>query len=97
MARLLLEFHESLACGGKIPPVWITGYSEMGKNGVFAPYTEELKTVYSENGLKKAVFPYRHFSMNQFTIDLKQQALPGETLTRTLKRAGTAYRRRFLW
>jgi hypothetical protein len=97
MARLLLEFHESLAGGGKIPPVWITGYGEMGKNGVFAPYTEELKAVYGKNGLKKAVFLYRHFSMNQFTIDLKKQALPGEPLTRTLKRVGTAYRKRFLW
>jgi hypothetical protein len=97
MARLLLEFHESLACGGKIPPVWITGYSEMGKNGVFAPYTDELKAVYGKNVLKKAVFLYRHFSMNQFTIDLKRQTLPGEPLTRTLKRVGKEYRRRFLW
>jgi hypothetical protein len=97
MARLLLEFHESLACGGKIPPVWITGYGEMGKNGVFAAYTEELKAVYGKNGLKKSVFLYRHFSMNQFTIDLKRQTLPGEPLTRTLKRIGTAYRQRFLW
>jgi hypothetical protein len=97
MARLLLEFHESLAGGGKIPPVWITGYSEMGKKGVFSVYTDELKAVYGENSLKKAVFLYRHFSMNQFTIDLKRQTLPGEPLTRTLRRVGTAYRQRFLW
>jgi hypothetical protein len=97
MARLLLEFHEALAYGGKIPPVWITGYSEMGKNGVFAAYTAELKTVYGKNGLGKTVFLYRHFSMNQFTIDLKQQTLPGEPLARTLRRVGTAYKQRFLW
>jgi hypothetical protein len=96
MARLLLEFHEALAGGGRIPPVWITGYGEMGKNGVFAAYTEELKAVYGKNGLKKSVFLYQHFSMNRFTIDLKKQTLPGEPLTRTLRRTGTAYRKRFL-
>ena len=95
MARLLFEFHEAFACD-----VWITGYCELGKKGVFAPYTEELKAVYGKNSLKDAVFLYRHFSMNQFTVDLKRQAAGGgtphkEPLTRTLNRIGTAYRERF--
>jgi len=97
MARLLLEFHEAIASGGKIPQVWITGYSEMGKKGIFAPYSEELKTIYGKNSLKNKVFLYRHFSMNQFTIDLKRQAIPGEPLTKTLRRIGKIYRERFLW
>ena len=110
MARLLFEFHEALTsetCNP--PPVWITGYCELGKNGIFESYTEELKAVYGKSNLKKSVFLFRHFSMNQFTADLKRQATvlkrntaadntpPGETLAETLRRIGTAYRKRFLW
>jgi len=99
MARLLREFHQALAQNrrGKSPPVWITGYSEMKKGGVFEAYTNELKAIYSDTALKNSIFLYRHFSMNQFTIDLKQQAARGEPLYRALDRIGTAYRERFLW
>jgi hypothetical protein len=101
MARLLLEFQRALACGtptcgnGKVP-VWICGYSEMKKGGVFEAYTQELKTLYGGADLEESVFLYRHFSMNQFTIDLKQQAVKGETLEKTLERIGKAYRKKFL-
>ena len=92
MAELLFEFHEALSV-----PVWITGYSEMKKGGIFESYTEKLKELYADNGaLYKQLFFYRHFSMNQFTIDLKRQALPGETAAKSLKRIGAAYRKRVL-
>ena len=92
MASLLLKFQEALAC-----PVWITGYSEMRKNGLFEVYTERLKELYAvKKDLFKQVFIYRHFSMNQFTIDLKQQTLPGESLMKSLKRIGTEYKKRIL-
>jgi len=90
MARLLLMFHEALDC-----PVWITGYSEMRKGGIFQSYTESVKTLYANKTEKfEQLFIYRHFSMNQFTIDLNQQKLPGETTAKTLKRIGSAYRDR---
>ena len=92
MASLLLEFQEALAC-----PVWITGYSEMRKGGIFETYTEELKTLYADKKeMYKQVFIFRHFSMNQFTIDLKKQTQSGETVLKTLKRMGKAYRERIL-
>ena len=92
MAALLLEFHEALGS-----PVWITGYSEMKKGGIFEVYTESLKELYSgKEEMYKQIYLYRHFSMNQFTIDLKQQSLPGETLEKSLRRIGAAYRRRIL-
>jgi hypothetical protein len=98
MARLLLEFHRALACeNAATPPVWITGYSEMKKNGVFETYTSELKTIYDSVDLKDSVFLYRHFSMNQFTIDLKQQTVRGETLDSALERIGRTYRTKYLW
>jgi len=92
MAALLLEFHKALGV-----PVWITGYSEMKKGGIFESYTEKLKELYADNdALYKQLFFYRHFSMNQFTIDLKQQTLPGETAAKSLVRIGAAYRKRVL-
>ena len=92
MALLLLDFQEAIGC-----PVWITGYSEMRRNGIFETYTEKLTQLYSKNEkLKNHVFIYRHFSMNQFTIDLKKQSAAGETAAKTLKRIGTAYRKNIL-
>ncbi|MCL2185295.1 MAG: hypothetical protein FWB86_05495 [Treponema sp.] len=92
MASLLVGFHEAFNC-----PVWITGYSEMRKNGLFESYTESLKLLYANKSeLYKQLYIFRHFSMNQFTIDLKQQSLPGETVLKTLARIGTAYKQRIL-
>jgi hypothetical protein len=92
MAHLLLEFHEAFAV-----PVYITGYSEMKKGGLFEKYLEELKRLYADKPeMYKQLFFFRHFSMNQFTIDLKKQALPGESVTRSLIRIGTVYRNRIM-
>jgi len=92
MAALLQEFQLALDV-----PVWIVGYSEMKKGGIFETYTETLKSVYADKKrYYKQIYFYRHFSMNQFTIDLKQQTLPGETISKTLMRMGAAYRKRIL-
>jgi len=92
MAALLAGFHEVLNC-----PVWITGYSEMRKNGLFESYTESLKMLYANKSeMYKKLYIFRHFSMNQFTIDLKQQSLPGETVAKSLSRIGTVYKQRIL-
>jgi hypothetical protein len=97
MARLLREFHRALAP----VPVWITGYSEMKRGGIFGPYTEALRRLYGPEAAAGPapageLFIYRHFSMNQFTIDLRQQAAPGEALGEVLDRVGRVYRRRIL-
>jgi len=92
MADILMEFHIALDC-----PVWITGYSEMKKNGIFEVYTKRIRDLYSgKKELYKNIFLFRHFSMNQFTIDLKQQSLPGESLIKNLNRIGTTYKKRIL-
>jgi hypothetical protein len=74
-------------------PVWIIGYSEMKKGGIFEVFTETLRSV---PGLSERVLFFRHFSMNQFAIDLKQNAISGEPVTETLGRMGAAYRKRIL-
>jgi hypothetical protein len=91
MAALLPEFQRAFPS----VPVWITGYSEMRKGGIFEAYTETLKNCYPDS-LRQRLFLYRHFSMNQFTIDLYRQAAPGESLGETLERVGRAYRLRIL-
>ncbi|MDR2476956.1 MAG: hypothetical protein LBD18_04115 [Treponema sp.] len=94
MARLLLEFHKALAP----VPVWIIGYSEMKHGGIFAAYTEEIQSLYNTSKHKDDILLFRHFSMNQFKMDLGQRALEGESLAETLARIGAAYRQRiFGW
>ena len=84
MANLLCRFFKAVQAD-----IWIIGYSEMKTNGVFSAYTERLKSLIAHNEIEKQkVFIYRHFSMNQFTIDLKKQSLPHESVGAPLKRIG---------
>jgi hypothetical protein len=103
MARLLAGFHRVFAPA----PVWIIGYSEMKRGGIFEAYTETIQELYdprkqqskavaARGELWKELFLYRHFSMNQFTIDLRQQTREGEAPEIALKRIGAAYRERIL-
>jgi hypothetical protein len=88
--KLLLEFYRIFKT-----PVWIIGYSEMKKRGLFEVYTRELHTLVSQGLIdKNDVFFFRHFSMNQFTIDLNKQKNSGETVGEALIRIGYAYRDR---
>jgi hypothetical protein len=93
MAKIICRFHTALA-----PlPVWIIGYSEMKKGGIFEVFTESLKSLYAKRpARKKEIFLFRHFSMNQFAIDLGQRIRKGEDMTAALTRIGAAYRQRAL-
>ena len=55
--------------------LWLVGYSELKEKGLFLNYRDELKKYYSVDDKSKSnwqkVFVYQHFSMNRFTIDLK--------------------------
>ena len=105
MARILLEFHRALAGAEPALQVWIIGYSEMKRGGIFEAYTETLGELYRPGSapdkpvaapLRDRIFLYRHFSMNQFTVDLRQQAAPDESAAASLARIGAAYRKRIL-
>ncbi|MDR0378333.1 MAG: hypothetical protein LBH70_11140, partial [Spirochaetaceae bacterium] len=77
--------------------VWIIGYSEMRPRGVFETYTKTVHSWYKRHPKRiTELFFYRHFSMNQFTIDLRQKRLPGEATEDALIRIGAAYRDRVL-
>jgi hypothetical protein len=68
----------------------------MKRGGIFEAYTAALKKAAAATDLYDRLFFYRHFSMNQFTIDLRKKAGQGETIAQTLERIGAAYRRRIL-
>ena len=53
------------------PQLWLVGYAELKKGGIFVPYKEILKQEYSDSPFWNSVFVFQHFSMNRFTIDLK--------------------------
>jgi hypothetical protein len=92
MAKTLLEFYMAFQA-----PIWIIGYSEMKKRGVFEPYTKELHSLVSRGLIKEGdLFFFRHFSMNQFTIDLNKQRSSGEDIESALRRIGYAHRDRVL-
>jgi len=107
MAELLEEFWKALSAADESSgkhghcragiPVWIIGYSEMRKGGIFEAYTETLKNLCTANPVfRENIRFFRHFSMNQFAIDLKNQTLPGESLRQSLERIGKGYRERIL-
>ncbi|MCX7655083.1 MAG: hypothetical protein N2Z76_00960 [Treponemataceae bacterium] len=74
-------------------PVWIIGYSEMSKGKLFWPYTEHLRRLYQEDPTSyKRVFLFRHFSMNQFTIDLARHQTNNKSLPEILRNIGEMYR-----
>lgn len=59
---------------GVCPELWLVGYSELKKNGIFERYRDTLRKSYENDcGLSaewESVFVFQHFSMNRFTIDL---------------------------
>jgi hypothetical protein len=51
----------------------------------------------AENSIsRQKVYLYRHFSMNQFSVDFIKQQEPGESTHETLHRIGSQYRKRIL-
>ena len=72
-AKLHAELCEAgRAEGGVIPELWLVGYSELKKKGIFEKYRDELYRYYHEEKQDAwdKVFVFQHFSMNRFTIDL---------------------------
>lgn len=103
MAGLIRRFHAALTEGDQVPWLWIIGYSEMKTKGLFEPFSRALTGIYGASTANAALAPearrvllLRHFSMNQFTVDLRKRALPEESIDRTIERVGSDYRHRVL-
>ena len=75
--------------------LWLVGYSELKEGHFFCPYRDALKQSYS--GTPEAwnhVFVYQHFSMNRFSIDLKEFSAqnPSGALMDELSTLGTKHK-----
>ncbi len=102
MARLAFELHAGTGC-----ILWISGYGELKRKGLFAAWMDEMEKLYrsAPERQKARVWVFRHFSMNQFSIEYANSEIAhgprpeaGDTagvMTR-LAEIGTANRRRLL-
>lgn len=93
MAAMARELH-----GATDSVLWISGLGELGPKGLFRPYAEALEKAYrgAPRRLLDRVWLFRHFSMNQFAIEVKKGADPAKPLLEELERLGLANRRRVL-
>ncbi len=92
MAERTALLHKSLeSCS-----LWLVGYSELKKNGIFKVYRDGLFASYGEGngGAYDRLFVYQHFSMNSFTRDIKKfmEAHSALSLEQALKELGRAHR-----
>jgi len=93
MAGLIRRFHLAL---GPLP-LWIIGYSELGRGGLFEPFSRALRREYPAGDfLAERICLFRHFSMNQFSADIRKKARSDEGMAETLSRVGREYRERIL-
>lgn len=91
------------------PELWLVGYTELRPHGLFERYRDTLKAAYTDDAPPdasaaphcaawNAVRVYRHFSMNQFLIELRTErattaAEPAaEPIAQTLARIGVRHR-----
>jgi len=96
MAEKTAELHQSLFEAAQTedekPQLWLVGYGELKKTGIFEAYKQTLCGKYTEfctndrNGKNESVdnvvnshansfLVFQHFSMNRFSIDLKQHQI----------------------
>jgi hypothetical protein len=76
--------------------LWISGLGELKDGGLFEPYRDELarRLARAPEQVLASVWAFNHFSMNQFSIELKRKARRGESLVETLARVGAENRKR---
>lgn len=78
MAEITALLHQNLvkynSNENSKPELWLVGYSELKKNGIFELYGKKFKSFYQNENSKywDFVFVYQHFSMNRFSIDFNE-------------------------
>jgi len=95
MARETAALQKALGC-----ELWLVGYGELRSKGLFASYADELTRQYENDAdfFKgcNSVKLYQHFSMNRFSIDLKQGYMKNLSLEDNLRALGFAHRNEIL-
>lgn len=65
--------------GNEKTRLWLVGYAELKDKGIFVRYKEVLKRecLFYGSEVWNQVFVYQHFSMNRFSIDLRERIEDG--------------------
>lgn len=106
MLSLSMEFMASLACKMALclkVPIWICGYSELAQKKIFSPWSQQFVKEVNRSNIYSNSFVFRHFSMNQFSIDFKTACAkslhyidnPIEN-NKVLIELGASYRKKYL-
>ena len=78
MAEETAKLHQRL----ENTELWLVGYSELKQGHFFEPYRHAFKAAYTNAPQQwQKVYVYQHFSMNRFSIDLKDFSKQNPTLT----------------
>ena len=90
MAGFARDLHKALGI-----PIWISGRSELKERGIFASWFREFSRLYREApaSARDEVLVFNHFSMNQFSIELKRKRRTGVPLPEELRRIGSENRK----
>ena len=91
MAEETAKLHKALFLQNKKTELWIAGYSELKNKGFFVPYKTRLKEEYDEKTWDK-VYVFQHFSMNRFTIDLREHYDEQKTLEQNIRAVGKLHK-----
>ena len=100
MAQNTAKLHAGLvqkSNKNNFPELWLVGYSELKKKGIFEDYKNFLKTEYDSFPLAwEKVFVFQHFSMNRFSIDLnkhiKENNLQNQDLFSNIHKLGNIHK-----
>lgn len=89
MAQKTAELACALDCS-----LWLVGYSELKKNGIFAPYRTALLESFRGNEFER-VRVFRHFSMNCFLKEVRsfEKNAPNEKTSEILEKIGQNHRK----
>lgn len=91
MASRTAALQKALDC-----ELWLVGYGELRQNGLFSEYANELRRQYSDAGTRDNVSLFQHFSMNRFSIDLRERSDPKKKLAENLHSIGLFHRTEIL-
>lgn len=93
MAEKTLQFFRDFnRAGSKVKTeLWLVGYSELKKKGVFLPYKETFIRECHKD--MTDIFVFQHFSMNCFAIDLKKNFDEKKTVKENLHCLGQMHRK----
>lgn len=95
-AQLLIDYNSACDDENKAE-LWLVGYSELKKKGIFEPYKLKLYDSLSQSGEWENVYVFQHFSMNRFIIDLKNYIMTDNSsqvlLKESIQRLGKNHKR----